>query len=382
MNKLCDHFLSCGGCSSQHLPYQEQLLQKQEQIEALFAPNHVRPILACEHPWNYRNKMEFSFSQNKAKDRFLGLILKQSRGKVFNLQECTIGPPECNDVLAKVRMWWEQSGLSAFNFRSGTGSLRTLTLRKSKKNGTLLLMLTVSGDPEFALSQQQLTDFVTCIQDPSISIFLQIHQAIKGRPTQFFEMHLSGPTHLIEELTIGGKEFVFNISPSSFFQPNTLQAQTLYETALELASLQKEDCVYDLYCGTGTVGILCAPRVRKVIGIELNPYAVFDGKMNAEANGIFNIEFHQGDVADLLHATTFEKPDVVMIDPPRTGLSEAAISEILGLNPSKIVYISCNPKTQLKNICDLTPYQIEQVQPVDQFPHTPHVENICLLVRK
>ncbi|WP_404665677.1 23S rRNA (uracil(1939)-C(5))-methyltransferase RlmD [Rhabdochlamydiaceae symbiont of Dictyostelium giganteum] len=382
MNKICEHFLSCGGCSSQDIPYEEQLQRKQKVIEELFAPFKPLPIIPCEHHENYRNKMEFSFSQNKAGDCFLGLILKQSRGKVFNLYECTIGPLECRDLLARVRLWWEKTQLSAFNFRSGLGALRTLTFRQSKKTGQSLIMLTVSGDPHFALSQEQLNAFIDCINDPSISVFLQIHQAIKGRPTQFFEMHLAGPSHIMETLTVEGREFTFKISPSSFFQPNTLQAEKLYQAALRLPSFDVDSCVYDLYCGTGTLGIVCAPRVKKVIGIELNPYAVFDGKLNAEHNGILNIDFHQGDVADILKSQETEKPDVVIVDPPRVGLNEAAIQELLLLNPSEILYISCNPKTQVKNIEALTGYTVKIIQPVDQFPHTPHIENICLLTRK
>ncbi|MGH2639060.1 MAG: class I SAM-dependent RNA methyltransferase, partial [Rhabdochlamydiaceae bacterium] len=290
----CKHFPGCGGCTSQDIPYDEQLQLKQAFIESLFPSTQVLPILACQNPWHYRNKMEFSFSQNKAGDRFLGLILRKSRGKVFNLEECFIAPEGYADILSRVRSWWEGVPLRAFNFRSGEGTIRTFTLRQARRTGQKMAILTVSGSPQFAPTQSQINQFVQALSDPSMSVFLQIHQAIAGKPTQFFEMHLAGPTHIVEEITLDGRRFQFNISPSSFFQPNTEQAEVLYQTALSFPRLGPDSIVYDLYCGTATFGILCAPRVKQVIGIELNPHAIFDGKMNAEINHLTNIELYPG----------------------------------------------------------------------------------------
>ena len=236
-------------------------------------------------------------------------------------------------------------------------------------------MLTVSGTPQFAITQKELSGFVEAINDPSMSIFLQIHQAIKGQPTQFFEMHLSGPAHI--DATLGG--FQFKISPTSFFQPNTAQAEVLYQKALSLPHLTPESIVYDLYCGTATIGILCAPKVKQVIGIELNPHAIFDGKMNAELNGVTNIELYKGDVAEVLAKETLPKPDLVILDPPRMGLDAKALQILTNLAPPQILYISCNPKTQAQNLLELPQYEVEHIQPVDQFPHTPHIENIIYL---
>lgn len=322
--------------------------------------------------------MEFSFSQNKAGDRFLGLILRQSRGKVFNLEECFIAPAGYAEILARVRTWWENSNLPAFHFRSGKGTLRTFTLRGTRQK---MAILTVSGNPEFAPSETHLKQFVEALGDPSMSVFLQIHQAIAGKPTQFFEMHLAGPTHIDEELTVNSRTFQLKISPTSFFQPNTAQAQVLYQTALSLPHLTPDSIVYDLYCGTATLGILTAPRVKQVIGIELNPHAVFDGKMNAELNNLSNIELYCGDVAKVLTEQTLPRPDLVILDPPRVGLDAAALELLRRLNPSQILYISCNPKTQAQNLLELPHYKIEHIQPVDQFPHTPHIENIVYLTK-
>lgn len=373
LSMLCKHFPACGGCTSQDIPYVTQLQEKQKRVEELFPSHAVLPILPCREQFHYRNKMEFSFSQNKAGDRFLGLILKKSRGKVFNLEECFIAPEEYAEILGRVRRWWEGTNLRAFNFRSAEGTLRTFTLREGRER---MAILTVSGDPRFAIKERDLKSFVEALGDPSMSIFLQIHQAIKGQPTQFYEMHLSGPAHIEEKLG----NFTFKISPTSFFQPNTTQAELLYQTALSFPTLTPDSIVYDLYCGTGTLGILCAPRVKHVFGIELNPHAVFDGQMNAELNEIRNITLYKGDVAAVLAQENLPPPDLVILDPPRAGLDSKALTLLRTLNPKQILYISCNPKTQALNLLELPNYTPLKIQPVDQFPHTPHIENIVYMV--
>jgi 23S rRNA (uracil1939-C5)-methyltransferase len=377
----CPHLPGCGGCTLQHFAYADQLSQKQLVIEKLFPATAILPIIPCKNPWHYRNKMEFSFSQNLAGDRFLGLILRKSRGKVFNLQTCAISPPWFSNALQKVRTWWETSGLRAFHFRKGEGTLRTLTLREGRRTQERLAMLTVSGDPRFAPTRSQLNNFVEALGDPAMSIFLRIQQAIAGHPTQFFEMHLSGPTHIEEKLEIQGKSLTFKISPTSFFQPNTDQAELLYTTALDMVGSSKRTSIYDLYAGTATLGMAFAPLAQKVVAIELNPHAVFDARMNAELNQIGNIEVICGDVGKTLALVT-KSPDLVVIDPPRPGLDATALEAILRLQPRQILYISCNPVTQASNIAQLVGYQLVKVQPVDQFPHTPHIENIALLERK
>jgi 23S rRNA (uracil1939-C5)-methyltransferase len=384
MDKRCSHFPGCGGCTSQDISYNTQLEAKQALIESLFPQAPVAPIIPCQNYWHYRNKMEFSFSQNKAGDRFLGLILKKSRGKVFNLEECPIAPIEFAQLLARVRNWWEGTPLRAFHFRSGEGTLRTLTVRKACRTEEKMVILTVSGNPRFAMRRSQLDQFLKAVGggDPTLSVFLQIHQAIAGRPTQFFEMHLAGPTHIVEELEMEGRKFSFHISPTSFFQPNTEQAEVLYCRALSLPAINENSSVYDLYCGTGTFGILCAPRVKQVIGIELNPHAIFDAKMNAEVNNLSNITFYQGDVAQVLAKEPLPKADLVILDPPRMGLDKTALEVLRALNPPQILYVSCNPKTQAQNLLELPGYQVVCVQPVDQFPHTPHIENIIYMIKK
>lgn len=194
-------------------------------------------------------------------------------------------------------------------------------------------------------------------------------------------MHLGGPDHITEQLHLQGRTLTFKISPTSFFQPNTEQAELLYNQAIEIANMSPSSTVYDLYCGTATLGMAFALKARQVIAIELNPHAVFDAKTNAEMNEISNIDIQCGDVGKLLSQASILSPDLAIVDPPRPGLDSLALAALKRLQPKHILYVSCNPATQAQNIAELSEYQIIYTQPVDQFPHTPHIENIVLLLR-
>ncbi|NGX38701.1 MAG: 23S rRNA (uracil-C(5))-methyltransferase RlmCD [Chlamydiae bacterium] len=397
----CCHVPECGGCSLQQMDYRAQLREKEEKVGALFADfieedaPEVRPILECTDPWRYRNKMEFSFSENRSRDKFLGLMLAGSRGRVFNLKECFLASEWFANVVQEVRKWWEESDLSAYHHRRNEGHLRTLTLREAKRGVGKMVILTVSGNPSFALKREALDRFVACIKKASpeepLSIFLQVHQIAKGRPTQFFEMLLDGPDHITEKLFIvlNGKKHSLEckISPTSFFQPNTLQAERLYSEGLSMLSNLEGGQLFDLYCGGATLGLCAAKVAKEVVGIELNPHSVFDAGWNKEVNGIENFTIHRGDVGEVLtrlkSAGGFSPPDHVIVDPPRVGLDVKALENLSALAPKEILYISCNPKTQKENIDSLRTagYRLKILQPVDQFPHTIHVENIALIER-
>lgn len=258
-----------------------------------------------------------------------------------------------------------------------TGTLRYLTLRDAVRTGQKMAVLNVSGRPEFAPTQSDLERFAKAF-DEGVSVFLRVHQAQKGRPTQFFEMCLQGPDHIFEELHIGEHIFTFKISPISFFQPNTRQAEILYSAALSF--LKSPSLVYDLYCGTGTLGMAASKTAQKVVGIELSPEAVLDAQENLKKNGIENMEIFQGDAGKVLTRMN-ERPDAVLVDPPRAGLDPLAMHQLKILAPASIVYISCNPVTQAENIREFLKegYRIKALQPVDQFPHTYHIENIAFL---
>jgi 23S rRNA (uracil1939-C5)-methyltransferase len=403
----CAHFALCGGCRWQHVPYERQLQEKETAVRECFSafltPSvDFQPIAPCNPPWYYRNKMEFSFTSNAAKNHFLGLYIDSSRGKVFNLTECHLVKNWFSEAVKAVREWRQESSLDAYHPFSNTGSLRTLTVREGQRTGDRMVILTVSGNPDYALKNYHLETLVAFLRaaieptDPGafLSVFLRIQQIAKGKPTNFYEIHLHGPDHIREILQIdlnpGEKKhsLFFKISPTAFFQPNTMQAEHLYSLALKHADIPFNSIVYDLYCGTGTLGICMAKHAKQVIGIEIAPESTLDAKCNAEANQCDNITFLTGSVPTVLNQIhqekTYPPPNVVVVDPPRAGLDRHSIEQVLDLQPDTILYISCNPVSQADNLKDLLTenYLLKVVQPVDQFPQTPHIENILVLKRK
>lgn len=397
----CAHFEECGGCRWQHIPYEMQQQIKEERVLKAFdgilsKSTSIGSIISCEDPWHYRNKMEYSFSSDAAGQQYLGLIINNSRGKVFNLKECHLPNPWFSEAVAAVREWWKGSGLDAYHCPRDRGSLRTLIVREGQRTGDRMAMLTVSGNPDYALNKRQLKEFATCLSEavtPSkpesqLSLFLRIQQIKKGTPTQFYEMHLGGPDHIREvlhvqtEIAHEPKSITFHVSPSAFFQPNTRQSERLYSQAMQLADIPEGAVVYDLYCGTGTLGICAASRAKQVIGVELSPESALDARTNVSNNHLDNVTIYCGDVKQVLkEEKDLPKPDVVVVDPPRAGLSPDAIQLIAALKPKCILYISCNPITQAENIADFIRegYSLKALQPVDQFPHTAHIENIAIL---
>jgi 23S rRNA (uracil1939-C5)-methyltransferase len=400
----CVHFGVCGGCRFQQMPYTEQLNIKQREIETLFAPlfdpyTTMNPIISCEPPWQYRNKMEFTFSSDAAGGKYAGLIMDGSRGKVLNLTECHLTSSWFIDALTAARNWWKEYQLEAYHPHYNKGQLRQLTVREGIRSSDRAVMLTVSGNPGDALTQNQLDAFVAFIREAiepengvgNLSIMLRIQQAVKGKETSFFEILLYGPDTIREDLNVQVYEdgapikLNFTVSPSAFFQPNTRQAERLYSLGLQLLELPKNSVVYDLYCGTGTLGICAAKYVKTVIGIEISEESSLDARTNAAANGLKNVTILTGSARDVIKMIrdegSYPLPDVVMVDPPRAGLDGETVQHLIDLKPDKILYISCNPATQAVNIADLmrAGYRLAALQPVDQFPQTAHVENIAIL---
>lgn len=404
----CPHFGSCGGCRFQNITYSEQLKFKEGIVRNCFQDllnDRVtfHPIIPCHSEWGYRNKMEFSFSADTKGNQFLGLYMDNSRGKVLNITECHLVTPWFVEVLAGVRQWWKESGLRAYHPPSNEGALRTLVVREGKRSGDRMVMLTVSGNPDYALSKVQLEDFVNAVRQASekngdghnkISIFLRIQQVAKGIPTNFYEMLLLRPDHMREVLEVQidpekePQKLHFHISPTAFFQPNTYQAEKLYSLALRMAGLKEGGIVYDFYCGIGAMGICAAMKAKEVIGIEVSPESALDARKNASLNDINNIRIVSGAVRHVLGedgiGETLPRPDLIIVDPPRPGLDPQAMEGILNLGALKILYVSCNPETQVQNIKEMMRhgYRIEGIQPVDQFAHTSHVENIVILVKE
>lgn len=334
----------------------------------------MEKVLPCEPSWRYRNKMEFSFSQARSGEKFLGLM--KSRGKVENLTECHLTHPWFVEALCSVRAWWLDNSLTAYHPPINQGHLRTLTLREGTHTGEKMAVLTVSEDE---IDERHLADFGAAL--PHIDALILRKQIIqKKTPTRFEERILRGQDHIHELLhDAAGRSYRFRIKAASFFQPNTLQAEAIYQQAIALAELSPQEVILDLYCGTGSLGIFAASHVSQVIGIEIVPEAVEDAHHNMALNGIVNMQVLAGDVGMRL-AEISCRPSTVIVDPPRVGLGTATIAHLLQLKPEKIVYVSCNPISQAAD-CAALGYEIAYLLPVDQFPHTPHVENIALLRR-
>lgn len=372
----CSHFRVCGGCQYQHIPYDEQLTQKRAFISHCFS-REALPIIPCDPQWRYRNKMEFSFSQAKSGEKFLGLMKR--RGRVENLHECYLTTPWFLEVLTNVREWWMDTTLNAYHPPSNQGHLRTLTLREGVRTGEKMVLLTVS---EEQLEETHLSSFVENL--PAVDAVILRRQILqKKTPTRFEERVLFGKDHIHELLYDDQRRpFHFRIKAASFFQPNTFQAEVIYNQAIALARLENNEKVLDLYCGTGSLGIFAASHVSQVLGIELVKEAVEDAHVNLSLNSISNMEVMQGDVGLTLSQLSFQ-PNTLIVDPPRIGLGLPTLMHLLKFNPEKIVYVSCNPVTQAADCQVLCQggYKIECLQPIDQFPHTPHVENIVRLTR-
>lgn len=385
----CPHAATCGGCCWQAMDYNAQIAHKQAFVLRAFGDLiekdvEILPLIASSDPWRYRNKMEFSFSENRAGMKYLGLMIAHAEPYVFNLERCHIAPFWMADCLARVRTWWEQSGLSAYYPPLDRGSLRYLTLREAVRSQQKMAILNISGRADFAISEEEAQKFAEAVGS-GIGAFLRTHQICKGAPSCFYERHLCGPAYVVETMRLKHGPLEFKISPSSFFQPHTIQAEKLYDAAVSM--LGQEGVVYDLYCGTGTLGMAASFCSKEVVGIDMNSDAIRDAEENAKRNNLSNIRFYQGDVGKvmtrLLSQSDVGRPDAVIVDPPRAGLDPLTLHHLQTIRPNKIIYVSCNPATQADNIRKLagSGYAIRQMQAVDQFPHTAHIENIALLTR-
>ncbi|MFZ4773253.1 MAG: 23S rRNA (uracil(1939)-C(5))-methyltransferase RlmD [Chlamydiia bacterium] len=378
---LCSHAAICGGCNLHGLNYTSQVAIKQQITQKLFS-HPVNPILAAPCATYYRNKMEFSFSEDKEKRRYLGLVMEDSRGKVFNQKNCALCPEWMLDTLTSIYDHWCKTSIEAYYLHTNSGSLRTLTCRSAFNTSDRMVILGLSGNPQFALSYEELLGFKEAIlranaDCSNLSIFVVLTHIEKGTPTYTSEIHLHGKDHYEEHLL--GKRFL--ISPQAFFQPNPNQTAILYQTAFDLLDPKSTDRVLDLYCGVGSIGICLKDKVASVFGVELNRYAVCDAKRNIEINHLENVDVAVGDVKEVLHHHKSEPFSIVIVDPPRAGLDEQVVETLTAMAVEKLLYISCNPKTLSRDLILLEAkgYEVQVLQPVDQFPQTLHLEMIAIL---
>ncbi|MFT7623455.1 MAG: 23S rRNA (uracil1939-C5)-methyltransferase [Myxococcota bacterium] len=394
----CQHFAHCGGCTLQTLSHAAQLQTKVDLIRGLLMaqsldPNLVQDPIALETPWFYRNKMEFSFGRLPSGWVGVGLHPPGFRYEVFDLQECLLQSPEAAAIARLSGAWAREQGLMRYQNDRADGFLRTVTVREGKRTGARLIELTTShaetthGNAGEVSARAVADSFVAMLlaaDVPVTSVYWSQYHAERGVPTTTREHHLHGEELLSEALHLEGQTPLrFEIHPRAFFQPNTLGAELLYDHVARAAGLNGEQQVLDLYCGTGSIGMSLARHAASVIGIELVPDAVENARQNALRNGINNITFHAGDVAKVLEREGIQSADVIVVDPPRSGLMAAARVLVGAIPAQRLVYVSCNPASLARDLVSLhhAGWRTQSIQPFDMFPHTAHIENIAILTR-
>lgn len=404
MEPKCRHFGSCGGCKWQHIPYNAQLDYKRQQVVDAFTRiakiefPEVAPTLPSS-PWHYRNKMEYTFSNKKwrtweemktnpeltDKETALGFHISGAFDKVLDIQECLLQDSLGDKIRNFIREYAQCKGYSFYDIKNNIGLLRTLMIRISSTGEIMVCLVFGEDDPE------AIQDIMAIVEKefPQITSLLYIintklNDTIADQKIETFK----GRDYIEEEM----EGLRFRVNAKSFYQTNSRQAYNLYKTTREFAGLedkQSEDqkpIVYDLYTGAGTIANFVACNAKKVVGIEYVPEAIEDAKLNSGINGIDNTSFYAGDMKDVLNAEFIKqngKPDIMIVDPPRAGMHQDVVNIILEAAPKIIVYVSCNPATQARDLALLdNSYKVTKIQPVDMFPHTHHVENVVRLEKR
>lgn len=394
----CEHFTICGGCRWQHLPYSFQLECKQKQVKdcleriAKIPFPEITPILGSEQIWEYRNKMEYTFSdkmwltfdQMRSGEEFpdrraAGFHIPGAFDKVLDINRCHLQDDLGNRLRLFVKDFGKEHGYSFYNLRENRGFLRTLMIRIAS-TGDVMAVMSVGED-----DREKIDTLMKAIADrfPEVtSLFYVVNTKVNDTIADLDIITYKGNDYIEEEM----EGLRFRVGPKSFYQTNSRQAYRLYSVARDFAALTGNELVYDLYTGTGTIACFLARNARHVVGIEYVPDAIEDAKINAAANGLDNTEFYAGDMKDVLTAGFIAEhghPDVMIVDPPRAGMHEDVVKVILDAEPDRIVYVSCNPATQARDLAMLhEKYDITAVQPVDMFPHTQHVENVVALTKR
>jgi len=415
---FCEHFTVCGGCQWQHIPYPKQLQFKQKQvIDQLLRigkiqPKEVMPILGSEQLLYYRNKLEYTFSNRRwltsdeinaspPADTFTvhanvhdttacdqagwrspiqhegaGFHVAGKFDKVLDIRKCWLQDDISNRIRLFIKDFCLKHGYPFFDLRKQTGFIRTLIVRTSTSGE--LMIIVVFFEDDNVKREHLLTAVKTNFPEITALLYV-INIKCNDTITDLDVLTFSGKDHLMERM----EDLLFKIGPKSFFQTNSRQAGQLYAITRQLAGLTGNETVYDLYSGTGTIALFLARHAKKVIGIEYVPEAIEDAKVNAKLNNLTNVAFFAGDMRELLTAAFINEqgqPDVIITDPPRSGMHDDVVDAILSASPQRIVYVSCNPATQARDLSRLSVnYCIGKVQAVDMFPYTQHVENIALL---
>ena len=400
----CPHFGVCGGCKWQTLNYAAQLDAKQRQVRDNLERlgnvdcSGMQPICGSDNIYYYRNKLEFTFSTKtwRTPEQIasgeplpsrgaLGFHIPQLFDKVLPIEHCALQADPSNDIRLAVSRFAEDNNLEYYDIRNHTGFLRNLVIRNTSTGHWMVIVIVAQDNPSqlFPLLDMLAERFpqITSLQYIVNTKFNDSYgdlQVITYRGANHIEEQMEGYN--------GSRPLHFIINPKSFYQTNSAQAQRLYSFVAELAELQPTDTLYDLYTGTGTIALFLADKCRRVVGIEYVEEAIADAKVNARLNGFDNTRFYAGDMAQVLTPEFIAangRPDVVVTDPPRAGMHEKVVAQLLATAPRKIVYVSCNPATQARDLQLLAErYEVRRIQPVDMFPHTQHVENIAELMLK
>ncbi len=395
---MCEHFGTWGGCRWQHLPYEFQLKCKQQQVQdaleriAKVSIPEITPILGSKQTQEYRNKMEYTFSnkcwltfeQLRSGAEFpdrdaAGFHISGAFDKVLDIKKCHLQDDFGNQLRLFIKAYGKEHGYSFYDLRAQQGLLRTLMIRIASTGEIMAVMVFGEDDKE------RINALLNAVADkfPQITSLLYVVNLKVNDTISDQEIITYRGKDYIEEEMEGLK---FRVGPKSFYQTNSLQAYELYKVTREFAELVGDELVYDLYTGTGTIANFVAKKAQKVIGIEYVPEAIEDAKVNSAINSIDNTLFYAGDMKDVLTDEFIERhgrPDVIIVDPPRAGMHQDVVNVILNAAPKRIVYVSCNPATQARDLALLDEkYKVEAIQPVDMFPHTQHVENVVKLSLK
>lgn len=378
--KICPAAGKCGGCQLQNMDYERQLAYKQAKVVKLFGKYcRVDNITGMENPYHYRNKVSAAFGTTRS-GMIISGIYQSSTHRIVKVDSCMLEDKYADDIIVTVRKLLSSFNLSVYNEKNGSGFLRHILIRRGFSTGEIMVVL-VTGTPVFPGKNHFVEEL--------LKIHPEITTIVQNINNKFTSMVL-GETQKV----LYGKGFItdilcghkFRISPKSFYQINPVQTEKLYNKAVEFAGLSGAETVIDAYCGTGTIGITAAKYAERVIGAELNKDAVKDAVINAKINNIKNISFYEADAGDFMKSYALEgnNADVIFTDPPRAGCSKQFLDSILVLKPEKIIYISCDIETQSRDVYYLVKngYKVKKCSPFDMFPHTRHIENIILLIKK
>lgn len=379
----CIYYYKCGGCQLQHMTYQAQLNMKKEQVvnlfqrKAGFKDTIIHDTIGMENPWYYRNKSQIPVGKNNENKVITGFYRQRSHD-IINMDECLIQDQLHQEVINKLKAWFNELNISVYNERKKQGMMRHVVIRTGHHSRELMVIFVTNG------KKFKQGDILTERLKQHFPAIVSIKQNVNDTHSNVIMGQNSYTLYGKDEIVDMLSDVIFKINDQSFYQINSIQTEKLYQRAIDYAELQGEETVLDTYCGIGTIGLYMAPKAKHVYGVEVVPEAITDAQQNATINQFENTTFVCGKAEEVILKWKSEgiRPDVVMVDPPRKGCDETFLKTLLELNPQKIVYISCNPSTQQRDAQLLAnQYKLTQITPVDMFPHTTHVETVAQFER-